>query len=60
MAQLFKENINVSNEKIYSEVYSIVNDTKFLSCIGNSRDNAAKVQGRFDLVNKHIGVILSD
>lgn len=40
----------INNEEIYNGIYKVINSEDFLNCIGNSRDDSDKVQGRFCLM----------
>ena len=51
MALIANSGHRVKASQIQEGIYDVITSDEFLNCIGNSRDNKAKVQGRFELMD---------
>ncbi len=60
MSRVLQVGRQVAGSKIYEGLYEIINSPDFLECIGNSRDNFAKVYARFGLMEQLIKEISYD
>ena len=50
----------IPHEKISKGLKRVINSKKYLECIGNSRDNVIKVNGRFNLMKQLFEEICND
>lgn len=60
MALMQKNNVVVPQKVVYEALKRTINSDEFLDYIGNSRDNAVKVYGRFQLMEKVFEEIKND
>lgn len=60
MALMQKNNVVVPQKVVYEVLKRTINSDEFLDYIGNSRDNAVKVYGRFQLMEKVFEEIKND
>lgn len=60
MALMQKNNVIVPQKVVYEALKRTINSDEFLDYIGNSRDNAVKVYGRFQLMEKVFEEIKND
>lgn len=51
MALIANSGHRVKASQIQEGIYDVITSDEFLNCIGNSRDNKAKVHGRFELMD---------
>lgn len=60
MALVSKNKCPIKDLQIYEGIYGVIISDRFLDCIGNSRDNIKKVNGRFELMEKLFKEIYDD
>lgn len=60
MALMQKNNMVVSQKVVFEALKRTINSNEFLDYIGNSRDNTAKVYGRFQLMERVFEEIKND